>query len=75
MENSEDLLQQLVQRVNTQLDLCESSETPIICAMLENDASRQKLVELVVKKVVDQQMDVSAAIVAINDEFDPNVTD
>lgn len=75
MENSEDLLQQLIERINTHLDLCESSETPIVCGMLEDPASRQKVVDLVIKKVVEGKLDIPQAIIAIDDEFDTNVTD
>ena len=74
MENN-NLLQQLVERINTHLNLCQEDETPIICGMLSDAQSRSMLVDLVVKKVVDEQFDIPSAIIAINDEFDPNTLD
>ena len=75
MENNDNLLQQLTARVNTLLDLCEPGDTPIICNMLETEESRQKLLTLIIKKVVEQKMNVEEAIIAVNNEYDPNHID
>lgn len=75
MADTENLLEQLIQRINTHLDLCQESETPIICSMLDDKQSRKKVVDLAVKKVVEEKLGIAQAIIAINDEFDPNHID
>lgn len=69
------LLDQLKDSINQQLDLCDSAEIPIICAQLQTEETREKLVEAVVKKVVEEKMDIPQAIIAINNELDPNYID
>lgn len=73
--DSEDLLQALKQRIRTHLSLCDESETPVICGMLGDEQSENMLIDLVVKKVVNEKYDVPSAIIAINNEFDPNSLD
>jgi hypothetical protein len=72
---SENLLQQLTDRVNTLLDLCDPNDTPIICDMISSEESKQKLVDLIIKKVVEQKINVEEAIIAVNNEYDPNSID
>lgn len=70
-------LERLRQSINSQLELCDSVDTPTICSMLaDNDPSaKEKLVDLIIKKIVNQKMDIPQAIVAIETEFNPNMMD
>ena len=73
--DSENLQQQLIDRINTHLDLCDAKDTPIICNMLQEKETRQQVVDLAVRKVIMEKMDIPQAIISINNEFDPNYVD
>jgi len=66
---------ELVHAINLHLDLCDSSETPIVCNMLQTSEGRDKLINLVVDKVLNQQLDIPASITSIEVEFDINSLD
>ena len=69
------LIDQLKQQINTHLDLCDASETPTICQMLNDAEGREKLVNLVVEKVVQAKMEIPEAIVSIENEYNINSID
>lgn len=73
--DTNNLLESLIERINTHLSLCDESETPVICGMLDDQESKEMLINLIVKKVVDEQYDIATAVIAINNEFDPNSLD
>ncbi len=66
---------ELIAAIETQLSLCDGTETPVICGMLADKEATEKLIELVAKKVVVQKIDIPTAIVQIENEFDPNSID
>lgn len=69
------LKEQLIERIETALNLCDSVDTPTVCGMLGDPEAKGKLVELIMKKVIQQKLDISEAIIAIDNEFNPNSID
>jgi len=74
-DNSEEILKNLRQRISTHLDLCDSVDTPTVCSMIADAEGKEKIIDLVVKKVIQQKLDIPEAIIAIDNEFDPNSID
>lgn len=72
MENLEN---EFLEQINAALDLCDATETPTICSMLSTEESRESIVRLVAKTVLNRKMDIQEAIVQIENEFDPNSID
>lgn len=67
-----ELLDELKKNVVAQLDQCEPHQTPFVCANTVSEKSKDKMVDLVIKKVLDQKINISQAIVQIETELDPN---
>jgi hypothetical protein len=72
MDNDNNLEQKLLNAINTHLNLCDGTETPEVCRMMETPGGREKIVQLVIAKVVQGKMDIPAAIVSIENEYNPN---
>lgn len=75
MDNTEQLEQQLISAIETQLDLCDGVDTPTVCQMLSTKQGRQSIIKLISKKVVVGHMDITEAIVSIETEFNSNSLD
>ncbi len=71
----DNLLQQLTESINIHLDLCDEQYTPTVCGMLADPEAREKLVKLVIEKVVVSRNEISDAIIAIEKEYNPNEID
>ena len=71
----ENLHEKLVRAIKEELNLCDSFETPIICQMLNDAGAKEKLISLIIKKVLKQKIEISEAIKQIDGEFNPNAID
>jgi hypothetical protein len=67
-----ELLDTLKANVEAELAQCERGETPYICANTQSAEGRQKMVNLIVRRVIEQHITVSEAIVEIEVELNPN---
>lgn len=72
MLKNNSLEEKLKEKINVMLDLCNSSETPVICGMLQTSADRFQLVEVLAHKVVMEKLDIEQAIIALDNEYNPN---
>lgn len=70
-----ELEQKLIGAIETHLELCDSVETPTICAMNGEAEGHKKLVALIIKKVVVSKMEIPDAIIAIENEYNSNSLD
>jgi hypothetical protein len=65
-----DKLTELKKQIEQQLDLCDSTDTPAVCAMKETNKGKNDLVNLIVKKVLySDNPSIADAIVDIENEF------
>lgn len=67
-----ELLDQLKKNVMNELGLCTASETPYVFANLTSGPAAEKMTDLVIKKVLEQKIAISQAIVQIETELNPN---
>lgn len=68
----EDLLEKFNERINAMLDSCSSQFTPTICNFISTEEGREKVFELIQKKVIQEKISIGQAIVSIEQEFNPN---
>jgi hypothetical protein len=71
----ENLEQQLRESIITHLDLCNETDTPAVCSMCGDKEGKRKVIDLVVKLILQSKMDVPDAIVAVEKTFNPNEMD
>lgn len=71
----ENLLDQLNEQINALLDLCTATQTPTVCGLTSTEEGRQKVFELIQKKVIIERLSIGEAIVSIEREFDINSSD
>jgi hypothetical protein len=69
------LQKELIEAINNELDLCDFYETPIICNMKSDAATREMLIKEIEKRVLQQHIDIADAIVQIDNEYNPNTLD
>lgn len=72
MLKNNSLEEKLKEKINVMLDLCNSSETPVICGMLQTSADRFQLVDVLAHKVVMEKLDIEQAIIALDNEYNQN---
>lgn len=66
-------LDKLKDQVKQQLDLCDSADTPTVCAMKQTAEGAAELETLIIKKVMyGDNPSIADAIVEIENEFNPN---
>jgi len=66
------LLEKFNEQVNLLLDDCKPEYTPTVCNFISTPKGRQKIFELVRKKVILESITIGDAIVSIEQEFNPN---
>lgn len=70
-----ELRDRLRNKIEQMLDLCEVSETPMVCTLIRTQAGRMKVVELIEQYVVSDGTDIGVAIGRIEQEYNINLTD
>jgi hypothetical protein len=68
----ENLLEQFNTQINAMLDSCSNKYTPTVCNLISTSEGREKVFELIQKKVIQQKLTIGEAIVTIEQEFNPN---
>jgi hypothetical protein len=68
----ENLLEQFNTQIDAMLDSCSKKFTPTVCNLISTSEGRQKVFELIQKKVIQQKLTIGEAIVTIEQEFNPN---
>ena len=68
----EHLLEKFNQQVNLMLDECNTDFTPVVCNLISTPEGRDKVFELIRKKVIIEKITIGEAINAIEIEFNPN---
>lgn len=68
----EHLLEKFNQQVNLMLDECNPDFTPVVCNLISTPEGRDKVFELIRKKVIIEKITIGEAINAIEIEFNPN---
>ena len=71
----ENLLDQLNEQINALLDLCTATQTPTVCGLASTEEGRQKVFELIQKKVIRERLSIGEAIVSIEREYNINSSD
>lgn len=67
-----ELLDDLKEQIRQELDLCQSAETPYLCANLGTPAGRALLEKQVLHRVLQGMMTISSAIISLEQELNPN---
>lgn len=68
----ETLQDQLIDKINEMLAECEMQHTPTVCNFISTKEGKDKIVELIQKKIISQQITIGQAINDIENEFNPN---
>ena len=75
--SAEELLDELKGEINAQLDQCLEDETgtftPKVCSFIQQPSGREKVVQLVVNYVVEEDMSIAEAINEIERDFNDNL--
>jgi len=69
------LMQQLEEKIEEQLSLCDGTDTPTVCALISTPEGKKKIVELIKKKIIQQRLTIGQSIVDIELEYNINSTD
>lgn len=69
---SQEILDEFKKNIRTELDLCDPVKTPYLCANIEDPKAYAKIEALITSKVIAQQLTIGEAIVAIENELNPN---
>lgn len=69
-------LQTLREQIKKQLDLCDKTDTPAVCAMKETPKGEDEIIELVLQKVLyGTDISIANAIVEIENTYNINSVD
>ena len=68
----EDLLEKFNTQIDAMLDNCSTEYTPTLCSLISTTEGREKVFELIQKKVIQEKITIGQAIVSIEQEFNPN---
>ena len=68
----ENLLEKFENQINETLDNCSSLETPTVCNFISTPEGREKINELIQKRVIQGNFTIAQAVVSIEQEFNPN---
>lgn len=69
------LSDQLYNQIETELEFCESSTTPLVCAQLEDAESRAAIIKTIAETCVSGRMDISTAIAEVERLYSNNDID
>ena len=68
----EHILEKFNEQINNMLNECDERFTPTVCNFISTPLGRKKVVELIQKKVVQENVTIGEAIASIEQEFNPN---
>jgi len=71
----ENLMEVLRVRINEMLNDCSSKHTPTVCNFISTEEGKNKIVELIEKKIIQEKLTIGEAINAIEFEYNPNLID
>lgn len=66
-------LERLKLNIRIELDLCDATDTPFVCANITTDDDYQKIEHLVIQKILSGKMTISQAIILIEHDLNPNM--
>jgi hypothetical protein len=70
-----DLLDRFNETINDMLDECSKIDTPTVCNFISTLEGRKKIVELIQKKVIREDITIGQAINFIELEYNINLID
>ena len=73
--DTQDLSAELLSAIQLHLDLCDATETPTLCSMMNDKEGKEKVIKMVTDRVLIQKMEIPEAITSIEVEFDRNTLD
>lgn len=68
----EDLLEKFNNQINAMLDDCSKKYTPTVCNFISTKEGRERIFELIQKKVIQEKLTIGEAIVSIEQEYNIN---
>jgi hypothetical protein len=68
----DNILEQFNTQINAMLDDCSKKYTPTVCNFISTPDGRQRIFELIQKKVIQEKLTIGEAIVSIEQEYNPN---
>jgi hypothetical protein len=71
----ENLLEKFNEQINALLNECHETQTPTVCNLISSKDGREKIVELIQKKVLRERLTIGEAIVSIEMEYNINSSD
>lgn len=71
----ENLLEKFNEQINALLNECHETQTPTVCNLISSKDGREKIVELIQKKVLREKLTIGEAIVSIEMEYNINSSD
>lgn len=68
---NQEVLAEFRQNIRTELDLCNATQTPFVCANIGTEDGYKKIELLICSKVIDQKITIGEAIVEIETDLNP----
>lgn len=75
MENTIDLQNELFLQVEAELEFCDSTQTPLVCANFNNPETRLQLIKTISETAISGKMNISQAIVEVERLYSPKDID
>jgi hypothetical protein len=72
MENDKSEAAKLIENIKIQLDLCDSVDTPYVCANIKLAAGYKKMQDLIIAKILQNKLTISEAILECEADLNPN---
>ena len=68
-------LDSLRENIKIELDLCISADTPYVCLNIKTPEGYQKIEDLIIQKILTEQITIGQAIIAVETDLNPNSYD
>jgi hypothetical protein len=72
---SESILERLYLQIQTELEFCNSQETPFVCSQFNDMDSRAIIVKTIAETAVNREIDIAKAIVEVERLYSLNSID
>lgn len=73
MKNTESQLEELTDLIHVELDSCDMSDTPFVCAELSTEGGKKKLTDIIINDIINRGSTICESIISIEKEYNPNL--
>lgn len=75
MQLAENILERLYLQIQTELEFCNSQDTPFVCSQFNDMDSRANIVKTIAETCVNNEIDIAKAIVQVERLYSLNSLD